>query len=165
MTDCDEFQDLDETFLLRKGTILYSGNTAKGNITLKDIFEYVGQRGKNVDVDTFVLYATTNFDTALGYARSCLIPNGNVHKFKVSKDSLLLKGDVFEDAELVEKCVCLNYKGYAVIYSDTFDEFALCNSKNYLEYLETFQCKSNSWVSIADIASEGMCASDLYDIM
>jgi hypothetical protein len=168
MIECDEFKELHEensTFTLKKGTILYSGNTMKGEIiSLKDIFEYVGQRGKKVDVKTFVLYATTNFDTAYGYARSCLFKEGYVHKFKVMKDVVLLKGDIFEDAELIDKCVCSTYKGYAVIYSSKFDEFALCNSPNYLKYMETLKCLDKQWVDIEGLAEDGISALDLSEI-
>jgi len=149
-----ECQDLDgDTWILKSGTILYSGNTmSKEVITLQDIFQYIGQRGKEYSGNTFVLYASTNYDVAWGYASSCQ-QSGYIHKFIVERDLTMLKGDIFEDAELVAKCVCeKGYDGYAVLYSDTQNEFALCNSSRYLQYLASIKCIQNKeeWLNVVN---------------
>jgi len=150
---CEEFieyHDDNDTYLLKAGDILYSGNTMdKSPLTLESIFSYVGQRGIETNlrsVSNFVLYASSNFETGWGYASSCS-RNGYVHKFVVTRDVLLLRGQTYEDAELIDKCVCKPYDiyhGYMVLYgtkdNQQYDEFALCNSHKYLDYVESVKC-------------------------
>jgi len=171
---CDEFEEYHEedyTFVLKKGTILYSGNTMEKEIvSLKDIFNYVGQRGKDVKKTNYVLYASRDFNVAWGYASSCQ-RHGYIHKFVVTKDVLLLRGDIFEDAELVDKCICslYDYKGFAVIYAPGKDEYALCNSEEFLKYTSSIRCKfdKENWVDISleEYANDvGILAGDLIEI-
>lgn len=150
---CEEFieyHDDNDRYLLKAGDILYSGNTMdKSPLTLESIFSYVGQRGMDTDISSvsnYVLYASSNYETGWGYASSCS-SNGYVHKFVVTNDVLLLRGDTFEDAELIDKCVCTPYDiyyGFMVFYgtknNKQWDEFALCNSHQYLDYVESIKC-------------------------
>lgn len=136
-------EDFDTTqYILKKGTILYSGNSGGRNAhTLSDIFNYIGQRGEIKISGEFVLYASSNFDTAKGYALSCLSNSGFIHSFKVIQDVVLWEQSVFEDAEEVAKCVCSNtVRGIVVRYSKHHDEYALCGADGYLEYIGTRKC-------------------------
>lgn len=173
---CDEFEEYHEeeyTFVLKKGTILYSGNTMKKEIvSLKDIFNYIGQRGKVVKKTNYVLYASQDFNVAWGYAASCQ-RHGYIHKFVVTKDVVLLRGDIFEDSELVDKCICTpyDYKGFAVIYDEKTkkDEYALCNSEEFLEYVSSIRCifDKETWIDITleEYAEDvGIAAGDLVDV-
>ena len=171
---CDEFEEYHEedyTFLLKKGTILYSGNTMNKEIVdLKDIFNYIGQRGKQVVKTNYVLYASQDFNVAWGYASSCQ-RHGYIHKFKVMKDVLLLRGDIFEDAELVDKCICspYDYRGFAVIYAPGQDEYALCNSEEFLSYESSIRClgDKDSWIDLTleQYAEDvGIAANDLISL-
>ena len=84
---CDEFEEYHEEgsmYTLKKGTILYSGNRMNRDIvSLKDVFNYVGQRGIDAEVENYVLYASSDFNVAWGYASSCQL-DGYIHKFKVT---------------------------------------------------------------------------------
>jgi len=170
MDNCDEFKDLSK-FILKKDTILYSGNTMdKEIVDLKHVFKYIGQRGKDVESKNYVLYASSDFNVAWGYASSCQ-RHGYIHKFIVTKDVELIEGDVFEDAELIDKCVCKNENnGYAVIYAPEKDEYALCNSHEFLEYVSSIKCifDKNAWITLTfeDYADNvGIVASDLMQII
>ncbi len=169
-----EYHEDDYTYLLKEGTVLYSGNTMnKYPLTLQDIFGYIGQRDIKTlpeDVTNFVLYASSNFETAWGYAKSCISNKGYIHKFRITKDVLLLRGDVFEDAELVDRCICTPYEiyyGYMVLYGFKgdvhYDEYALCNSENYLEYIESVRCEGRGqhgqWVDVTVQTGGGLLRS------
>ncbi len=140
-------------YTLKQGTILYSGNSGKKvPMTLADIFGYIGQRGEIEIQGEFILYASRDYNTARGYALSCITERGFIHKFRVMTDVVLWQQDDFEDAELVAECVCADVRGIVVIYSDTQDEYALCSSQNYLEYISTQNCSHENkfWYNIAD---------------
>jgi hypothetical protein len=158
---CDDY---DKILVLLKGTILYSGNiTNKTELTIKDIFRYMGQRKKDYQGKTFILYASRNYNVAWGYASSCLT-TGYVHKFRLTRDITLLQGDDFEDAEEVEKCICdKGHDGYSVIYSETQDEFAFCNSENYLEYISSIKCLGKQQFQDVELTNV-VTALDLYDL-
>lgn len=127
-------------YILKKGLILYSGNSGKRKIlTLDDIFNYIGQRGNITITGEHVLYASSNIETAQGYALSCL-KEGFVHKFRVTKNVELWQQDVYEDAERVAECVCGTVKGIYVNYSEEHDEYALCSAHEYLDYISTRKC-------------------------
>lgn len=146
---CDHI--LKTKYVLQQGTILYSGNSGKKiPLSLADIFGYIGQRGTREINGEFVLYASRDYNTARGYALSCITGTGFVHKFQVTKDVILWQQDDFEDADQVAKCVCPDVRGIVVIYDDTLDEYALCSSEDYLDYIATQNCTSQEWYNILD---------------
>jgi hypothetical protein len=140
---CDEIETTQ--YVLKKGTILYSGNSGSRKIQgLSDIFGYIGQRGAIKISGEFVLYASSNFDTAKGYALSCLGNSGFIHSFKVTRDVVLWEQPLFEEAEDVAKCVCSpSIRGIVVRYSKHHDEYALCGAEDYLEYIGTRKCSGS----------------------
>ena len=144
---CDDIETT--RYTLKKGTILYSGNSGKRNIqTLSDIFKYIGQRGEVSIKGEFVLYASSDYDTSKGYAFSCLNQTGFIHKFRVTRNIILWEQSVFEDADEVAKCVCSALiKGIVVRYSKHHDEYALCSPEDYLEYISTQKCIGNGKTS------------------
>lgn len=158
---CEEYE---KTLVLLKDTILYSGNTTdKKELTFNDIFRYIGQRKNSYQGKTFVLYASRNYNVAWAYASSCLT-TGYVHKFQLTRDITLLQGNDFEDAEEVEKCVCdKGYDGYIVVYSETQDEFAFCNSENYLKYISSIKCLGKQQYQEVEL-SDIVTAQDLYNL-
>ena len=139
---CEEIEKT--PYILKEGTILYSGNKGTHKpLTIQDIFKYVGQRNLENNIKgEFVLYASTNYNTAFAYAQSCALKHGYIHKFKVDRDIELYEQPVFEDYEVVAKCVCPEVRGIAVIYSKSENEFALCSSEEYLEYIESIDCRN-----------------------
>jgi hypothetical protein len=145
---CDEISQGE--YILKKGTILYSGNTGKKvPLSLSNIFSYIGGRGE-IDISgEFVLYASSDYETAKGYALSCLV-GGFVHQFKVVKDVVLWKQDVFSDAEEIANCVCPRVRGIIVIYSEKKDEVGLCSAEDYLEYIQTQNCSTGEWYHVVD---------------
>lgn len=159
---CDGI-DTSRDFILKKDTILYSGNTAKRKpLSLDDIFGYIGQRNMTGPiVGEFVLYASSDYNAAYGYAQQCL-GSGYIHKFRVLEDTLLFEQDVYDEAEEIAKCVCPKARGIVVLYGQGFDEYALCSSENYLEYVESQDCSrmSYGWFNILD----SIPAADVHNL-
>lgn len=159
---CDDI-DTSREYTLQKDVILYSGNNGKKEpLSLDDIFGYIGQRNMTSPIiGEFVLYASSNYNTAYGYAQQC-IGRGFIHKFRVLNDVLLFEQDVYEEAEEVANCVCPKARGIVVLYGKGFDEYALCSSENYLEYIESHDCSrsEDGWFNILDTLS----AADVHQL-
>lgn len=136
-------------YILKKDTILYSGNSGKRQIlTLYDIFNYIGQRGEIEIIGEPILYVSTDYNTARGYALSCLT-NGFVHQFRVNKDVQLTISDVYIEAEEIAETICPESRGVIIRYGDK-DEMGLCSASNFLEYDQTQNCKTGEWYNILD---------------
>lgn len=134
--------------IIKKNTILYSGNTGKRlPTTLDNVFKYIGQLGQKEIRGNFVSFYSTDYDTARGYALSCQ-NNGYIHKFRLSKDIEIYEQDVFLEASEIAECVCDQVKGIGIFYSDIKDEYGLCDAEDYLEYIETQKCPSMEWYNV-----------------
>lgn len=148
--------------IIPAGTILYTGSRIDSphkkyegpviDVSHEDTFKYRGQSGKKDFKGNYISYFSTDINTARGYAINEYA--GWINKFIVKKDVPIYVTDTFEDAPLIDKCICnfayINKQfkkpeiaGLGVLY-DNLDpkisqknEYAICNSWNYMEYIGT----------------------------
>jgi hypothetical protein len=129
--------------IVEKGDILYMGHNGDTS-TCPKAFLYTGQSMSEKDVaGIYVAYLSSYEDVAEGYARCVASGRGWVNKYIAKKQfSVLDISDEFlhYDAEEVEKEFCLQGGGYYIKWSESSDEFALCNPWNFLEYVGSRPC-------------------------
>lgn len=122
--ECYEKNYPDYVHILKKGSILYTGQTIKNEINahkiyendekikkkIEDIFKYVGMSQIELEKQQYkhyVTYFSSNINTAIGYGECAINPSqGLVNKFRVKEDIPLLKNGIYLEAKEVADCIC-----------------------------------------------------------
>ena len=151
-------------YVLDSGTVLYTGSRVedphtkynashKITKTKEEIFNYTGMRSKTNTISNYVSYFSTNVETGKGYAINPAF--GWVTKFYTTKPIYVYKLDTFLDFEEVDECFCkfpktthdieLNgiYVDYGFMNGVDQNEFAICNSWEYMDYMGTAIMEKN----------------------
>jgi hypothetical protein len=154
--ECDLVQEYKE-FVLKKGTVLYNGScmpwfTANspfwafhplGKSVLDRLNVNLTEQQMRAEVnrwDSFVFFATTSEGAAKNYGNVCGLPqSGMINQFVTKRDIHMLLDPHMagEDTSFVYQCICKQhpkFQGYAVVYSDTEDEFAFCGAEQVLQF-------------------------------
>jgi len=138
MDDCDLNDKKRWTpITLKKGTIVYNGTQLPSSFSYKQFWAFhpigkqIFKKYPNIDekqlyevakkFDPFIIFVSTNYDTAYGYANSCTKnTSGIINKYVLKKDVKLLRDleMVGEETDYIADCIChkSKYNGYAIIY-------------------------------------------------
>ena len=130
---------------LKVGNILYLGHNGDTD-RCPYPYRYEGQLGKQIEDGVYVAYFSSYENVAEGYARCVGKGKGWVNKYEVTKPfSVLDMSDdmLHYDADEVAEEFCPTGGGYYIKWSDTSDEYAICNPELFLKYVGSKKCISH----------------------